>query len=263
MLARLRSGAAAGDAPETVDLRQWCSPVEDQGNLGSCTAHAAMGVVEYFERRAFGKHLDGSRLFVYKVTRSLMQKEGDSGAWLRTTMGALRLFGVPPERYWPYTDEDPGFDEEPPAFVYSLADDFKALTYFCHDPMGARRPGADVLRSVRETIASGVPVMFGFYGFPSFDCADEPGAIPYPCENESAEWGHAVAAVGYDDTRVIRNPACGGETAGAVLIRNSWGEAWGDGGYGWLPYRYVLDGLADDFWSLLSMDWVDTGEFQA
>ena len=75
----------------SVDLRQWCSPVENQLDLGSCTAHAAAGIVEYFERRAFGKHIDASRLFLYKTTRNLMQVSGDTGAWLRETMGALVL----------------------------------------------------------------------------------------------------------------------------------------------------------------------------
>ena len=101
----------------TADLRQWCSPIENQLNLGSCTAHAGMGIVEYFERRAFGKHIDGSRLFLYKTTRNLMHVTGDTGAWLRNVMGALVLCGVPHERHWPYTDkpgaEPDGFDREP------------------------------------------------------------------------------------------------------------------------------------------------------
>ena len=79
--------------PAAVDLRAWCSPIEDQKTIGSCTAHAAVGIVEYFERRAFGTHLDGSRLFVYKMTRNLMGVTGDTGAWLRNTMGALVLGG--------------------------------------------------------------------------------------------------------------------------------------------------------------------------
>jgi C1A family cysteine protease len=62
-----------------------------------------VGVVEYFERRGYGRHVDGSRLFVYKATRNLMGVVGDTGAWLRNTMGALCLLGVPPEKYWPYT----------------------------------------------------------------------------------------------------------------------------------------------------------------
>ena len=83
--------------PTTVDLRPWCSPIENQGALGSCTANAGVGIVEYFERRAFGRHIDASRLFLYKVTRDLLHWHGDTGAFLRTTMGGLVLFGVPPE----------------------------------------------------------------------------------------------------------------------------------------------------------------------
>lgn len=49
---------------------------------------------------------------------------------------------------------------------------------------------------------------------------------------------------------------------GPLLIRNSWGTGWGDAGYGWLPYEYVLKGLAEDFWSILKKEWVDTGEFK-
>ena len=59
-----------------------------------------------------------------------------------------------------------------------------------------------------------------------------------------------------------RNTACKTRTTGALLIRNSWGPGWGDQGYGWLPYEYVKQGLALDFWSLISAGWVDTGEFK-
>lgn len=245
--------------PESVDLRKWCSPVEDQGEIGSCTAHAGIGIVEYFEKRAFNKRLEGSRLFLYKTTRNLMQETGDTGGWLRCTMGALTLCGVPEEKYWPYDTDN--FDVEPDAFVYSIADNFEAVKYFCHDPIGANIPCNTVLDSVKKYLEAGIPSMFGFWGFPSFEKANVPGGIPYPCSNESAQWGHAVVAVGYDDKLKIKNLGCNIETTGALLIRNSWGKEWGDKGYGWLPYDYVLNSLAMDFWSLLGMDWVDSMQF--
>lgn len=246
--------------PVTVDLRQWCSPIENQLNLGSCTAHAGMGIVEYFERRAYGKHIDGSRLFLYKTTRNLMKVTGDTGAWLRNVMGALCLCGVPDEKYWSYNVSD--FDKEPPAFVYAVADNYEALKYFCHDPQGANVPPATVLSTVKQYLAAGIPSMFGFWGFPSFDNTNVKGGIPYPCQGESAKWGHAIVAVGYNDNKKIKNTKCNKETTGALLIRNSWGTSWGDNdGYGWLPYDYVINKLAMDFWSLLTMEWADTKQF--
>jgi C1A family cysteine protease len=259
-----KPGAAKGrrtTLPATADLRSFCSAIEDQQGLGSCTAHAAVGIVEYFERRAYGQHIEGSRLFVYKTTRNLMQVTGDTGAWLRNTMGALVLCGIADEKFWPYTDADPAFDQEPPSFVYAVANNYQAVRYFCHDPLGANVPASSVLDSVKNYLAAGVPSMFGFYGFPSFESSDVLGGIPYPCPGEQAEWGHAIVAVGYDDRKKITNTQCSKATTGALLIRNSWGTGWGDQGYGWLPYEYVLNNLALDFWSLLSMDWVDTGQF--
>ncbi len=257
----LPKGEELEASPEKVDLRDWCSPVENQKTLGSCTAHAAVGIVEYFQRRAFGKHLEGSHLFVYKATRNLMQVTGDTGAWLRNTMGALRLCGVPEEKYWPYTDAKPAFDEEPPSFVYAVADNYEALKYFCHDPLGASVTGSAVLASVKKYLVAGVPSMFGFWGFPSFGSCDVKGGIPYPCPGEQAQWGHAIVAVGYDDAMEITNTECNETTTGALLIRNSWGTTWGDQGYGWLPYAYVVNKLALDFWSLLSIAWVGSEQF--
>ena len=111
--------------PAKVDLRAYCSPVEDQGAIGSCTANAVVGLVEYFERRAYGKYIDASRLFLYKATRDLLHWTGDTGAYLRSTIGALALFGVPPEEYWPYKVTT--FDVEPSAFCYAFAQDYRAI----------------------------------------------------------------------------------------------------------------------------------------
>lgn len=255
----LSSKAKLKAIPPDVDLRQWCSPIENQESLGSCTAHAGIGIVEYFEKRAFGKHIEGSRLFVYKTTRNLMGVTGDTGAWLRNTMGALALCGVAYEKFWPYIIPD--FDKEPPAFIYAVADNYEAIRYFCHDPITISRPPTTVLLNVKKFLAAGIPSMFGFFGFPSFSQSNVKGGIPFPCPGEQAQWGHAIVAVGYDDKKKIKNLNCNSVTTGALLIRNSWGTSWGDNGYGWLPYDYVLNGIALDFWSLLRMEWVGTKNF--
>jgi C1A family cysteine protease len=250
--------------PAAVDLREWCPPVKDQGDLGSCTAHAGTGVIEYYERRAFGRHIDASRLFLYKVTRNLMKLKGDAGATLRTTMGAMVLFGVPPEEYWVYGTGLETFDREPPAFCYAFAQNFQTITYFRHDPPGSR--AGIVLEKIKSGLAAGHPAMFGFTVYSSIEQAETTGRIPFPGPAESLEGGHAVVAVGYDDKMTIGNRGRGksdsaGAMKGALLIRNSWGSGWGENGYGWLPYEYVLRGLAVDFWSVLKKEWVDTGEF--
>jgi C1A family cysteine protease len=244
--------------PSSVDLRAWCSPVEDQGSLGSCTAHAGVGIVEYYEKRAFGKYIDASRLFLYKVTRNLLHLKGDTGAFLRSTMGALVLFGVPPEEYHPYNIPD--FDKEPTAFCYAFAQNYQTIKYFRHDPPETSK---DVLlERIKTYLSAGHPSMFGFTVYSSISQAGKTGRIPFPCKAEKIIGGHAIAAVGYDDKMKITNTGtCKAETTGALLIRNSWGTGWGENGYGWLPYEYILKGLAEDFWSILKKEWIDTKEF--
>jgi C1A family cysteine protease len=246
--------------PTETDLREWCSPVEDQQDLGSCTANAGVAIVEYFERRAFGKHIDASRLFLYKVTRNLMKETGDTGAYLRSTMGALTLFGLPPEEYWPYNTKD--FDVEPPAFCYGFAQNYQAIKYYRLDP--PRTSPAVLLNRIKSNLSAGLPSMFGFTVYTSISQADDNGGkIPYPTAGDKIEGGHAIATVGYDDSMKIKNTNKNGvETTGAFLIRNSWGTGWGDGGYGWLPYDYVTNGLAEDWWSLLKNEWVNTEIFK-
>ncbi|HSO86760.1 MAG TPA: C1 family peptidase [Draconibacterium sp.] len=251
--------AAKVSLPATVDLRAWCPPIENQGSLGSCTANAGVAIVEYFERRAFGKHIDASRLFLYKATRNLLHWTGDTGAFLRTTMGAMVLFGVPPEEYWPYTVAD--YEIEPPAFCYAFAQNYQAISYYRLDPPGTTKSA--LLTHIKTNLAGGLPSMFGFTVYSSYTQATSTGKLPYPTKGEKIIGGHAVVAVGYDDNLKIKNTYTGAtEYKGALLIRNSWGTGWGSNGYGWLPYEYVLKGLAVDWWSMIKGEWVDTGAFK-
>ena len=234
--------------PAKKDLSKWCSPIEDQLDLGSCTANAGVALLEYYENRAFGEHLDASRLFLYKTTRNLLGWTGDTGAWLRTTMQAMVLFGAPPSRYWPYVVSK--FDVEPDAFLYAFGSHYKTIKYYRLDQPGMS--GSALLNRIKLFIHYGYPSMFGFtvYNFGNSD-----GEFEFPGPGDSVQGGHAVVAVGYDNNRKI------GSKKGARKIRNSWGTGWGQDGYGWLPYAYVEQGLAVDFWSLFKADYVNTKAF--
>lgn len=222
------------------------SPVEDQGPLGSCTAQAAVGLVEYLELKRKGNFVDASRLFLYKATRNLLGWTADQGAYVRSTMKALSLFGVLPEQQWPYTWENVNL--EPTAYMYAYARNYTPTRYLRLD--GYRDTPEQILQNVKATLLADYPTMFGFVVYESISTAPD---IPFPGRDEATIGGHAILAVGYDDNHEV--PGLPKDRWGALRIRNSWGSAWGDNGYGWLPYEYVLNGLATDFWTIYKQEW--------
>lgn len=220
--------------PGRVDLSSGCSSVEDQGALGSCTAQALAGALEFLERRVRGSYTDRSRLFLYYNERVLLGTvKSDSGATLRDGIKTLVKQGVCAETTWPYRVAK--FAVRPPARSYVEALDHQLTSY--------RRLLA--LNEFRASLAEGFPFVFGFMVYESLQTQKvvRTGDIPFPSRQERAIGGHAVMAVGYDDRRK------------RFLIRNSWGRRWGQEGYGTLPYAYLDDrNLSDDFWTVRSAE---------
>ena len=236
-----KSKSARSRRPMKVDLREYFPPVYDQGKADSATAQACVGLIEYFERRAHGRSVEPSRLFLYQTTRKLLSVTGQAVTNLRSALKAIISFGIPPERLWPY--DVSRLDAEPAAHLYSFAGSYRPIHYVRLDARNAT--GTETLVVVKSFLAAGFPTVFGF---PVLTSLSEDSDIAYRPTFDSIRGGHAVVAVGYDDRRLRA-------TRGALLVRNSWGKKWGEDGYGWLPYAYVEERLAVDFWTLLRPDW--------
>ena len=236
------------EGPRQVDLRQYFPQVYDQQDLNACTAHACVALVEYFERRSFGNTTRLSQLYLYRNARRLLGTTADIGADLRTSLRAMVRFGIPPENQWPYKAEN--FHKEPDPFLQAYADKYRRITYLRLDRRNGS--GRETLNTARRFLAAGFPLLFGF---PVPTSTSDDADIPYRPTFDSFLGGQAVVAVGYDDERIQAHK-------GALLVRNSWGTGWGDKGYGWLPYAFVKQQLATDFWTLLRADWLSSGEFE-
>jgi len=241
-----------------INLTPLMSPIENQEAIGSCTAHAVVGLVEYLQIAQLGRYVDCSRLFLYKTTRNLLHLEGDTGAFIRDTIKSVRLFGLCPEDYWDY--DISYYDEEPSSFCFAFAQNYKALRYY-------RMYNLD---EVLNSIWQGYPIAFGFTCFESMftNVVEESGEIPYPGPYERTDGGHAVLAVGYNAS----NKEVQGVPAKHIIIRNSWGTQWGKNGYGFIPFDYfedkeiefegikkVVPRLATDYWTIASMGMEDPG----
>jgi C1A family cysteine protease len=216
--------------PAKIDLRPFCPPVEDQKDLGSCTANALAGALEFLMKKDKVKFADMSRLFIYYNERVIEHTvRTDSGAMIRDGIKTLAKQGTCPETSWPYYIAK--FAVKPPKACYTEALDYQILSY-------AR---LNTLDEMRACLAEGFPFVFGFAVYEGFESQKvaKTGVVEMPAAGERMLGGHAVLAVGYDDA------------AKRVIVRNSWGPKWGIKGYFTLPYAYVADrNLSDDFWTI-------------
>lgn len=228
-LYRLRH-PAPGSLPLSVDMRGMCPAVEDQGTLGSCTAQALVGALEFLEQKDNLPFVDLSRLFLYYNERALIGTiSSDSGAMLRDGIKTLAKDGICKETRWPYVVSR--FKRKPTKACYREAADHQITSY----------ERLETLNDMHSCLAAGFPFVFGFSVYESFESQEvaRTGVAPMPGPDERVLGGHAVLAVGYD------------EKTARFLVRNSWGTRWGQAGYFTMPFAYLEDrGLSDDFWTI-------------
>ena len=236
------------ELPPFVDLRPMCPPdIYNQTTLGSCTANG-IGTGHHFGQikqnlpptgtpdaaaiaAAVAKTFVPSRLFIYWNERDLEGSVNeDAGAVIRDGMKSVAQQGVCDEALWPYDVNK--FKNKPSDECYKKAALHQVTSYHSIP---------QTLDQMKGCLAEGYPFVFGFSVYESFesDQVARTGIMPMPGRNESLLGGHAVIAVGYDDAKQW------------VIVRNSWGEGWGDKGYFYMPYAYIANaGLADDFWTI-------------
>ncbi len=219
-----------GSVPDKVDLRSFCSPVEDQGQSNSCTANATVGALEFHQRKAGGQFTDISRLFVYYNARKLSDSQGqDCGSYIHHAMASVLAHGACEEAVWPF---DLGqVVMQPPQQAYQNAQLHEAVQY-ARCPLG---------QSAIQAVGAGLPVVFGTY-IPSafYDEAGRTGLMPLPTgQKDPNAGGHAMLIVGYD------------MPSKTWLVRNSWGAGWGDQGYFRVPFA-TLDAYSspEHFWAI-------------
>jgi C1A family cysteine protease len=222
------SGSGLGDVKSTVDLRKWCSPIEDQLNLGSCVGQAIVGAYELMLNKFYpNKFIDLSRLFVYYNARLIDGPEyldEDVGTYIRSGIKSVQKWGVCAETVWPYLVEN--FDDAPSIQSYEDAEQRIIKKYY-------RVIGND---NIVHALNNEYPVIISIYVYENFyDLENSNQSTLTPPNNSKFMGGHAVTIVGYDlDKRLF-------------LVRNSFGENWGDKGYFWMPFDYAEAELLDSW----------------
>jgi|SRR3954463_2014077 len=222
--------------PPKVDLTAQCPPVYDQGNLGSCTANAIAGAVQFdLKKQAEADYFIPSRLFIYYNERVIEHSVSeDAGAMIRDGIKTVNKQGAPHETLWPYKIAK--FATKPSAKSYTDA--------LLHQSLKYQRVNQS-LSQMKSVLAGGYPFVVGFTVYESFESeeVDKTGTVPMPGPDEQVLGGHAVLVVGYDDTTQ------------RFILRNSWGPRWGKKGYFTMPYQYLQDGdLSEDFWVIKVME---------
>jgi C1A family cysteine protease len=224
---------APTDLPPMVNLRDAQPPVYDQGQIGSCVGQSTAGAIQHL-RRVLGcvDDFTPSRLFIYYQARAIEGSVAeDAGCEIRDAIKSIAALGAPPENFWPYAINR--FSENPPPEAYEAAKTHLVSSYHRVDNRS--------LAAIKTPLAMGRTVIFGFSVYSGFEGEEvaRTGVLNLPKPEEELLGGHAVFMVGYDDA------------TNRFLVRNSWGEGWGDRGYFTMPYTYATDDdLAADFWTL-------------
>jgi hypothetical protein len=203
--------------PRSVDLRPLLPSVRDQGRRDTCLAFAVTAAHEVMRADGGDVQLQLSEEFLHWGTRQLC---GDARTTLDAAARALERWGQPERVVWPYDKErrEAGLAYQPPSPGFAAS--FRAALI-------RLRPDVSEIGS---RLRAGQPVVLSVsLSDPFFRPAN--GCVAVPRVSEVIDARHALLVVG-----ISFGPD---EYAESLIVRNSWGDGWGLGGYAYLPIEYV------------------------
>ncbi len=207
----------------SIDLRQRFTPVKSQGSLGSCSAFAVTSVIEYMIRRLTGEIRNMSEAFLYYNAREAVGKQNENcGTSIYRIIKEAMTSGICDESHHQYDENN--FSAVPSDIAFAEAR--KCLV------VKAMTVKVDT-KAIKSAIADGHPVIISARIFDSFG-SDRAGFVKMPTPDEISpreEFSHAMVVCGYSDDYKV------------FVVRNSWGDDFGDGGYCYMPYRYAEEYL--------------------
>lgn len=216
---------------ESVDLRSNFTKIKNQGQQGSCLSFTLTSIFEYMMKVSKQEDYDLSEAFLYYNARNLDTDEStsnDNGSRFHPSIESLSKYGIALEKYWPYNENV--YDKRPSEEAYKDAETrklIKALNVECS------------VKAIKSALSDGYPVAGSFILYPSFNQNGAYIQMPTKEEIESVNNGneedeqmerharHAMTIVGFSDELQM------------FLVRNSWGDDWGDRGYCYMPYAYI------------------------
>ncbi|MDM8365469.1 C1 family peptidase [Bacillus thuringiensis] len=208
--------------PERVDLRSYFPSVRNQGRFATCVPFAATALREYYIGRdttARGADISYlSPLYMY------YPRGPKDGMRLEEAFQSMQYQGVTPEMERPY-DLNP---ENTAQFQNPITNTQwkQALPYQIRNYQLISQ--SNMVAQIKQALAHRDPVMVGIYVYPNFDATPSSGIVP-PVTSKKSRGGHALVVVGYD------------EKNNWFILRNSWGEKFGDQGYVYMNYQTLLD----------------------
>jgi len=210
-----------------VDLRNNFSEIYDQGKINSCTANALCSIFEYDN-----KNFRGSRLFLYYNERSLINENDiDNGGYIEDGIKSLKLYGLCKETDWIYNIDNVLIKPDKKAYE-------EAKKNFIIEALNINND----LKTIKEWLNKNEPITLGILIYSNFmnNNSAKTGKISLPSKNDKLLGGHAVIICGYNDNENI------------FILRNSWGNYWGDKGYFYLPYEYITNNeLSGNLWIII------------